>query len=160
MIPKMLRASGIFILLTFFYSQNGFPVSIVRTVAGKSEIKSPDYLKASVFVNLTAKEFAIATGAKLNFLSRIYFKVIQHKLRKDLKNNPDLLIADYFDQKKAKFKFDALWFVIGAFIGPLGVLLSYFSHEQKKGPLKKDRIKSAWLGFAFFVIWFGLLFIF
>jgi len=158
--PKMFRALSIFILASFFFSQTGFSLSIVKISAHEREVKSPDYLKASVFVNLTANEFAIATGKKLNLIDKIYFKIIQHKIRKDLKKNPDLLITDYFDQKKGKFKFNALWFIIAAFIGPLGVLLAYFSHQQKNGPLRKDRINSAWLGFVFFIIWFGLVFVF
>jgi hypothetical protein len=160
MTPKTFRALSIFILASFFYSQTGYSFSFVKISPPTTEVKSPDYLKASVFVNMTATDFAIATGKKLNLMDRLYFKIVQHKIRKDLKKNPDLLITDYFDQKKGKFKFDALWFITGAFIGPLGVLLAYFSHQQKNGPLKKDRITSAWLGFAFFIIWFGLVFIF
>jgi hypothetical protein len=51
-------------------------------------------------------------------------------------------------------------FVIGTIIGPLGVLLSYYSHQQKNGPSKKDRTTSAWIGFGLFVLWFGFLFLF
>ena len=51
-------------------------------------------------------------------------------------------------------------FVITAFIGPLGLLVAYTSKQRKGGPNRKDKITSAWLGFAFFVLWFGLIFVF
>ena len=89
------------------------------------------------------------TGKKLNLFQKIYFRIVQRQMKRDLKKNPDLLITDYFDPKKVKFKFDFLWFVIAAIIGPIGVLLAYTSHQTPKRDLtpKKDRITSAWLGF-------------
>lgn len=161
---KFLLASGLIILSIIFSSQNSFSFSVVRISANKSmpAIKDPGYLKASVFVNLSAKEFTAITGKKLNFFQKIYFKIIQRQIKRDLKKNPDLLINDYFDPKKVKFKLDLLWFVIAAIIGPFGILLVYTSHQKQKKETttRKDKIRSAWLGFIFFVIWFGLLFLF
>ncbi len=99
---KLISASALIILLMLFFCQGSFSFSIVRLPAdeNKTEIKNPDYLKASVFVNLSAKEFAAVTGRKLNLIDRIYFRVIQRQIKKDLKRNPDLLINDYFDPKK------------------------------------------------------------
>lgn len=160
---KYLRTPVIIILSIFLSGQNGFSFSIMRPseADNKTEIKNPDYLKASVFVNMSAREFAEATGKKFNFFQKIYFKVIQRQIKRDLKKNPDLLISDYFDPKKDKFKFDLLWFVIASIIGPIGVLLAYTHKQQKKDLTKrKDKITSAWLGFAFWILWFGWLFIF
>jgi hypothetical protein len=160
MIPKMLRTSGIFVLVILLYSQNLFSFSVIIP-PHKVEIKSPDYLKGSVFVNLTAREFSVASGKKLNLFQKIYFKAIQHRVKHDLKKNPDLQITDYFDPVARKFKFDALWFVICAFIGPLGLLFAYTSPLRKGSrTTKKDRLKSAWLGLALFILWFGFIFIF
>ena len=160
---KIVKAPGIIILLIFLYCPNSFSFAVFRTVgnANKTAVAPPDYLKGSVFVNLTATEFAAVTGKKLNFFQKISFKIIQRRVRRDLKKNPGVMITDYYDQEKAKFKFDALWFTIAAFVGPLGILAVYTSH-LRKGSLttKKDKITSAWLGFALFVIWFGLVFIF
>lgn len=162
---KIIRISTILIFSILFYCQNSFSFSIVRNPGNKNEnkveIKNPDYLKASFFVNMSAKQFENATGQKLNLFQKVYFKIIQHQLKRDLKRNPNLLITNYVDVKTAKFKFSFLWFVIASFIGPFGVLLAYYAHPQKKDPVtKKDKIKSAWLGFVFFVLWFGILFIF
>ena len=159
---KNILRSPALVVFALFFTINGFSLSIVKSANPITYISpvNADYLRASVFVKLSAKEFSEITGRKLNLPQRIYFKIIQRKLRHELKRNPDLLITDYYDPKKAKFKFDALWFVIGAFIGPLGVLLAYTSITRKGGPLKKDRITSAWLGFILFVAWFGSLFLF
>ncbi len=149
---------GLFLII----SPNGFSISIVPQGTSENYISSGgnDYLRAAVFVKLSAKEFGTLTGKKLNFPQTIYFKIIQRRLKHELKENPDLLITNYYDPKKAKFKFDALWFVIAAFIGPLGLVLAYTSKQRKGGPNRKNKITSAWLGFIFFVFWFGFAFLF
>ena len=76
--------------------------SIVRASAkaNKTEIKNLEYLKVSVFVNMSAKEFAAATGNNLIIFQKIYFKVIQRQIKRDLKKDSDLLINNYFDQNR------------------------------------------------------------
>ena len=152
---------GLFILV-FFFSKNGFAISVARPINAGNNVIAPkaDYLKASVFVQLSPRQFTELTGKKLNFPQRIYFKIIQRRLNRELKSNPDLSITQYYDPQKEKFKFDALWFVIATFIGPLGVLLAYTSKLRKGGPTRKNRITSAWLGFILFVLWFGFSFLF
>ena len=159
---KILRATLVLFFSFLFYHQNVFSFSIITKIDNKpaNTPVNPDYLRGSVFVKLSARDFTIATGQKMNFFQRIYFKVIQRQVKKDLKKNPDLLITNYYDQKNGKFKFSILRFVIASFIGPLGVLLAYISHQGKDGLTKKDRTISAWLGFVFFVIWFGSIFVF
>ena len=156
----ILRSSLLFALCLIMH--NGFSISIVPQAISESNISSDhnDYLRASVFVKLSAKEFGTLTGKKLNLPQRIYFKIIQHRLKHELKENPNLFITRYYDPKKAKFKFDALWFVIAGFIGPLGLLLAYTTKQRKGGPTKKNRVTSAWLGFILFVLWFGFSFVF
>jgi len=162
MTQKLLNSFILIILSIFLSLQNSNAFSVIRPLANdnKTEIQTADYLKATVFVKMSASEFAAATGTKLNFFQKIYFKIIKRQVKRDLKKTPDFLITDYIDQKTGKFKLDPLWFVIGTIIGPLGVLLSYYSHQQKNGPDKKDRTTSAWIGFGLFVLWFGFLFIF
>ena len=102
--------------------------------------KNPGLYESSVFVTMSAQEFAAATGKKLNFFEKIYFKVIQRQVKRDLKKNPDLLISDYFDPKKDKFKFDLLWFVIASIIGPIRSIVSlYFTPETKKRNNDQER---------------------
>jgi hypothetical protein len=117
-------------------------------------INKNDYLKTAVFVKLSPKEFSSLTGAKLNFLQKLYFKSVQRKLKRELKKNPDLLITEYYSRDQQKFKFDALWFVVGAFIGPLAILFAFTSRQPKN-----NRVSAA-LGCVLFILWFGFLFIF
>ena len=162
MTQKLLNLFILVLVSIFLSFQNSYAFTVVRPLPGnnKTEKASPGFLKASVFVNMSASEFAAATGTKLNFFQKIYFKALKRHVRRDLKKNPDLLMTDYVDQKTGKFKLDPLWFVIGIIIGPLGVLLSYYSHQQKNGSNKKNRTTSAWIGFGVFVLWFGFLFLF
>ncbi|MEP7252660.1 MAG: hypothetical protein ABI683_09780 [Ginsengibacter sp.] len=152
---------GLFIFV-FLFSSNGFAISVTRSVESGENAVAPtiDYLKASVFVKLSPRQFTEITGKKLNLPQRIYFKIIQRRLKHELKSNPNLSIAQYYDVQNEKFKFDALWFVLATFIGPFGVLLAYTFRLRKGGPTRKNRIISAWLGFILFVLWFGFSFLF
>jgi len=147
-----------FFAIVSLSAETGFAFSIKSVES--STPKNFDFLRGDVFVKMSAKDFAKATGTRLNFFQRIYFRIIKHRVKHDLKQNPNLLITDYYDADSGTFKFNLLWFVIGSVIGPLGVLLAYYSHQQKNGPDKKDRTTSAWIGCAFFVLWFGYIFIF
>ena len=153
---------GIMLLLIVLNTQKSFSFSIfkINPTAGQANSSTSNYLKASFFVHMSTREFEAASGTKLNFFEKIYFKVVQYKIRRDLRKNQHLLITDYYDQKKDKFKFDALWFVIGAFIGPFGIIAAYTSRQSKGGVSKKNKIISVWLGFLAFFIWFGYYFLF
>lgn len=120
----------------------------------ESPISSRQYLKASVFVNLSRNEFEVIRGKKLSFMERMYFKSAQKKLRRELKNDNNLLITKYYDEAKGKFKIDGVWFVIGFLIGPVGILFSYITHQSL------NNRKSAILGTVIWLIWFGYLFLF
>ncbi|MEP6584844.1 MAG: hypothetical protein ABJA90_11290 [Ginsengibacter sp.] len=159
---KFILKLPVLLVLILNVSLNGFSASVVREIipSDYTPTPGPDYMRAAVFAKLSAKQFETVTGNKLTFTQRIYFKLIKRKLKRDLKKNPDLLITNYYDPQKAKFKFDFLWFVIAGIIGPLGVLLAYTYKQRKGGPAKKDVITSAWLGFAGFVLWFGFIFLF
>lgn len=159
---RTILTSPVLLIFILVLNIKGFSFSIAKSIIPENHISPAgiEYLRASVFVKLSAKEFGAITGKKLNFPQRIYFKIIQRKLKHELKKNPDLLITNYYDPQKEKFKFDPLWFVIAAFIGPLGLLVAYTSKVRKGGPTKKNRITSAWLGFALFILWFGFLFLF
>lgn len=159
---KFILRIPVLVILILLVSNNGFSLSIVKTSPPGSDVSPAtiDYLRASVFVKLSVKEFQAMTGRRLNLPQKIYFKIIQRRLKHELKRNPDLLITQYYNEQKAKFKLDLLWFVVAAIIEPFGILLAYISPLRKGGPTKKNKITSAWLGFILFAIWFGILFLF
>ncbi len=156
-IRKSQPLSILFILVLFiFYGNNVKAAAIVphQLISEKETISSNDLSRADVFVILTAKDFASLIGQKLTLIQKIYFKVAQIRLKKDLKSNPDLLVNDYYDHVKKKFKFDSLWFILGMMIGPLAILFAWTSKRNKTSQ------KSAFLGLLVFVLWFGFLFVF
>lgn len=141
----------------FIFCQNGNSASIIYPPSSEnvnSNLTKNDYLKASVFVKLSVKKFAILIRQKLNFLQKLYFKSVQRKLRKELKKDPDVTITQYYDHEKAKFKLDGLWFILGIIVGPFAILFSFTSKQKKN-----YRISAA-LGSIVFFLWFGYLFLF
>lgn len=152
---QFLRAS-LFLALVFFLNCS-FASVIIPKANGLESINataSPAYQNASVFVKLSAKQFEKARGEKLSFMEKLYFKSVQRKLKRELKKDPDVTISQYYDVKKAKFKLDSLWFIIGTIIGPLGILFAFTSKQKRN-----FRISAA-LGSILFFLWFGYLFLF
>lgn len=124
------------------------------TPNGKSIDKHPqDYLLVDHFVRMTVSEFQQASGHKLNFFQKIYFKKLQRKLKK-ANLYPGATILPYYNVQNGKFKFDSLWFVLGVIIGPFALLFSLTSRQGKNQRL------SALIGFGVWVIWFGYIFLF
>ncbi len=144
------------ILIGFaIFCQNSFAASFIHpSPKTKMESSETNYLKASVFSKLSPKQFSMLTGKRLNFFEKLYFKSMQRKLGREVKKNPDLLITEYYDQAKKKFKIDYLWFVLGAIIGPLAILFSFTNKQPKNSRT------SALLGCILFVLWFGFIFVF
>jgi hypothetical protein len=146
--------SALLLLSALLISSGIFAATFVYHPASTATNAPSAYLKASEFIKLTPAEFTSLSGKKLSFLEKLYFKSVQHRLRKEVKKNPEISIEQYYDQKKTKFKLDALWFVLGAILGPLAILFSYTSKQPKR--MKK----SALLGCIVFVLWFGFMFVF
>ena len=143
--------------LCLFYGNNMQAASVIypqQLLSENATTPSKDISRADVFVTLSVKDFSAATGQKLTLIQKIFFKTAQKKLRKDLKRNPDLMVTDYFDPVKKKFKLDSLWFILGIMIGPIALLFAWTSKRNKTSQ------KSAFLGFLVFILWFGFLFVF
>lgn len=114
----------------------------------------PEYLTPEIVMQLSPTEFAAVSGKKLNFLERMIFKRLQKRMGRNHLQNPDHVIPSYGDPIKAKFRLNVLWFVLGIIIGPLAILFALTTKE------KKMSLRSAFLGFLVFVLWFGFLFVF
>lgn len=141
-----------FLILSVFFANSTHAFAINVSPYASVEAKSIEQpLYARDVVKMNTKEFSIATGHQLNFIQKIYFKVLKSKLTAAIKNDNDLLLEKYYEPKKGKFKLDALWFIIGSIIGPLGILFAFTSKQPKN-----KRI-SAVLGTIVFIIWFSLL---
>ena len=141
--------------MLIFFSANSAVISPAHNSVGVVSVDpSPQYLKASVFVNLSRSKFEALRGKKMSFLERMYFRSAQKILRKELKTDKDLLITNYYDDASGKFKLDGLWFVLGTLLGPIGILFAYTTHQSKRNK------KSALIGTAVWLVWFGYFFLF
>jgi len=94
----------VFILLCIFLQQNKtFASSIIfpaTNTANTSKKLPAQYLKASEFVKLSAKDFSELTGKKLNLFQRLSLGITKLRLKHDLKKNPDLKLTDYNKDSK------------------------------------------------------------
>lgn len=114
----------------------------------------PDFLKVENFVRMSPAQFEKASGQRLGFVQKMYFKKLKRQLLKTDYTKESTLLA-YYDVQKNKFKLDAVWFVLGCLIGPFAVLFSYTTRNQSK-----NKHISALIGLGVFIIWFGWFFIF
>lgn len=157
MLLKKCLLPVIFLLGLLSSGFDGYSVAIVKTgnlVETALIAPESNYLKGSVFVKLSAKEFSVIRGKKMSFLERLYFKSVKKRVKRELKTDPDMMITKYYDDANGKFKIDGIWFVIGSLVGPLGILFAFTTNQPKN-----NRI-SAVLGSVVFLVWFGYIFVF
>lgn len=108
---------------------------------------------------ISRTELEAITGKKMNYWERVAFNKAKHKLEKGIE--PDGIIKDkklakaFNKQEKDRTRgFHGLGFVLGFFLGVLGVVLAYVIDDNED---KRNRVKWAWLGFAIgFVITLGI----
>jgi len=89
-----------------------FALAIVKPGEDKPGIaKVSNNIKASEFVKLSAKDFSIITGKKMNMWNRLSFSVLKLKIKHDLKKNPNLYVTDYYFKESDNRNFN--WWVFG-----------------------------------------------
>ena len=145
----------IFLSITLYFFTNSFAAFEIKPSLKKAdEIFLPINKNIQIsLINLSfisIKDFENLTGKHLNFIERIGFKAGQKKLRKSI--NPDSTINNKQLFKLTNTKdnhsigFNVGWFFIGWFLSILGVVLAYALEADE--PIKKNRIKWAWIGFG------------
>lgn len=148
------------LLFAVFYLSYGNKVEAAsilspQKLSGKNfSVSAVTILRADLFITMSVKDFTKLTGKKLNLAEKLFFKAVQKRLKKDLKNNRDARVTDYYDPVKKKFKFDSLWFILGVMLGPLAILFAWTSKQNK------DSKKSVILALPIFILWFGYAFLF
>ncbi len=82
-------------------------------------------LKLTDLTRMNTKDVQKMTGKKMNFCSKIAFKIFQNKVKKIIRKHNDLTIADLYNaNQEGKNKFSVLWFLIGL-AGPWIGILSF-----------------------------------
>ncbi len=123
-IHPTLKASEIFLAI----GKTGQKVSLLEL----SEIKVKDFEKLK--------------GYKLNFFERLSFKKAQKQLRNEI--NLDGTISSkrfekFVKQRGGESSFHVGGFLLGLFLGPIGVLIAYLLNDD----YKRERVNWAWRGF-------------
>lgn len=150
-LPKSIMKRYLMLFMLIFFYQ--FSIGSIMMHTNIYHTPTPEYLKTANFIKMSRAEFEAASGHKLSFAEKLYFKKIQRRLAKT-EITADATISKYYDQEKGKFKLDMVWFVLGLIIGPFAILFSYTSKQSK---MKRT---SALIGTVGFIIWFGWLFLF
>ena len=80
------------------------------------------YMKTSEFIKLSPREFSVVTGKKLSFFEKASLKVLQMKMKRYLKKNPDSTVADY-NMSAGDRSFNLLWFLAGLLVPLLSLFI-------------------------------------
>ena len=158
----------VFILLLIFSIENrSYGFSYIKPMPNKVANLSVKSLKASDFIKLSAHDFSVLTGKKLNAFQKLSFAFAKMRVKHDLKKNPALKIADYLDKEKKGNSFNFSWFLLGL-AGPLigiftGIVVLFIiisvipvvvAYATKQDRIKK---KSVWFGFGIGILLLTIL---
>ena len=142
------------ILISFSVSVPSYAAITYNSFASSKIVdnENPQYSKATQhklalmrkYVSLSVKEHEKLSGRKMNFFSKAFFKLNQHRARKMLKmydgDGPTTL------QKIA-------WFLKGFVLGPIAILLAYALLKDEE----RELIKWTWFGFAALAVTAGII---
>ncbi len=107
-------------------------------------------LSTNDIVTLNRKQIEHKVGRKLKFKERVVLKLVQRKIKKQIKKGvkvEDIRFSMAAEEKKSH----AGGFMLGLLLGLIGVLIAYLAFGKKAG-------KSAWIGFAISIVLVLLIF--
>jgi hypothetical protein len=150
---KKLLAS---IVLSLFFISTHACVLVHKTPTPSYEIRIPLFnsgksVSLSEFIDLKPSEYKKITGRSLTIVQWISLKLVQSKLKRLTKSNPEF---PPLNQEKGDATDHILWFLLGFCFFPYALLISLFINDPKH----KDRL--LWVGkgsIAILVITFLLI---
>jgi len=77
-----------------------FNVRSADVPAAPAGLQSLSLIKVDEFIKLSPAELATLTGKELNIWNKISFHFLKKRLKRSLKDDPNLTIADYFSTHK------------------------------------------------------------
>lgn len=145
------------ILISFGFVTTSFAFSSVPSNPKKaSEIYLPvgstgEKISLLDLSTIDLKDFETLTGRHLHYFDRLGFKLSQKKLRKTI--NADGTIDNkklnkFLAEADHSTGFHAGGFLLGFFVGLIGVLIAYLINDGNKN----NRVKWAWIGFGIGVV--------
>lgn len=96
------------------------------------------------YVTLTPKEYKTLTGKKLSLKEKISLKLSQRQLKKVINKDGTVnaqKLQKYYDDEQCS---RPAWFLIGFFLGAIGLLIAAFTNRDKR----RDRVKWALIGWG------------
>ena len=119
-----------FILVLIFISLHSFAALPTSKAPAKAFNPLISGLSAKDFVKYSALDYSRLTGKKMNLLQRVSFKVMKLKIRKELKQQPRLMMNDFFKDKK---RLGTGWIILLAVLGTLLLLFLIFALAYSSG---------------------------
>ena len=158
----------VFILLLIFPIENrSYGFSYIKPLPNKVDNLSVKSLTAREFIKLSAHDFSVLTGKKLNVFQRVFFTIAKMRVKHDLKKNPGLKITDYLNKDKKGNSFNFTWFLLGLAAPVVGIFTGIFvlfviisvipvvlAYATKQDRIKK---KSVWVGFGIGILLLAIL---
>jgi hypothetical protein len=87
------------------------------------------------FVHLSPKKYKELTGKKLNLPEKLAWKLTQHKFKRMIKKNPQMAIMPV-PQDIDRSDFNILGFLLGIFLGPIGLLIAFLVEGEDSSLFK------------------------
>jgi hypothetical protein len=106
------------------------------------------FLSLESLLKMNGRELSERLGEKISLKERIVFRIIQYKLGVQLKENllnPSSMINLEKVMENGKEKFHFGGFLLGFFLGLLGVIIAYTAKREKAF------IQSVWFGWGFLI---------
>ena len=110
----------IFFIFSTIFLFNGLQTGASTILRPGIEKKEWERLLVKDVVQLSVKDYCRVTGKTLTVKERVVFKMMQLKMKKALKKNPDLTVGMFLASQQ---KLDAVWIVL---IIALGLILLLF----------------------------------
>jgi hypothetical protein len=98
-----------------------FAISKPRNIENPGISNFSNNFKTSDFVKLSAKDFSLIKGKKMNLLNRVSFSFLKMRMKGDLKKNPAPKVNYYYAKESKKHL--SVWWIVG--IGIVSLLLIF-----------------------------------
>jgi hypothetical protein len=109
-------------------------------------------ISAKQFLSLTPKKYHELTGKKMTLTQKIELKILQHKIKRMLKQGKDVNMADVIKRAEDDSLMNVLAFLLGAVLGPIGVIIVLILKQS--GDMSQSAFRWSLIGLLVWLVWF------
>jgi hypothetical protein len=109
-------------------------------------------ISAKQFLSLTPKKYRELTGKKMTLTQKIELKILQHKIKRMLKQGKDVNMADVIKRAEDDSLMNVLAFLLGAVLGPIGVIIVLILKQS--GDMSQSAFRWSLIGLLVWLVWF------